>query len=103
MKHSVKQYLENNFEIIELKNKNISAKIAVNIGNTLFSLKDKNEILYFPFTLEDYKTNTKLAGNPSRLSCLFSNRCTSVKTLRNPSLRTSTISSWDERYLWQMV
>ena len=64
MKHSVKQYLENNFEIIELKNKNISAKIAVNIGNTLFSLKDKNEILYFPFTLEDYKINTKLAGNP---------------------------------------
>jgi galactose mutarotase-like enzyme len=64
MKHSVKQYHENNFEIIELKNENISARIAVNIGNTLFSLKDKNEILYFPFTLEDYKTNTKLAGNP---------------------------------------
>ncbi len=64
MKHSVKQYLENNFEIIELQNDNISARISVNIGNTLFSLKDKNEILYFPFTLEDYKINTKLAGNP---------------------------------------
>jgi hypothetical protein len=67
MKHSVKQYLENNFEIIELQNENISAKIAVNIGNTLFSLKDKNERLYFPFTLEDYKTNTKLA---EILSCI---------------------------------
>ena len=53
------------FEIIELSNGNISSKIVVNIGNTLFSLcKGKEEIIYFPFTLEEYKMNAKLAGNP---------------------------------------
>ena len=63
--HSIQQYRQNNFEIIELKNETCSAKVAVNIGNTLFSLQyQQQEILYFPFSLEEYKNNTKLAGNP---------------------------------------
>ena len=65
MQHSVQKYHKGNFEIIELKNDIISAKVAVNIGNTLISLKAKNdEKLYFPFSLEEYKDNSKLAGNP---------------------------------------
>lgn len=49
MLHSAQKYHEDNFEIIELKNDVVSAKIAVNIGNTLISLKAKNdEKLYFP-------------------------------------------------------
>ena len=65
MSHKIKQIAENNFEIIELKNNFVSAKMLVNIGNTLFSLKQNNiENLYFPFSFHDYKTNTKLAGNP---------------------------------------
>lgn len=64
MQHSAKQHYQNNFEIIELNNKSISARIVVNIGNTLFSLKQENEFLYFPFSLEEYKNNSKLAGNP---------------------------------------
>ena len=65
MKHSATASYENNFEIIELKNDLISAKIAVNMGNTLFSLKqNKDEKMYFPFTFDEYKSNLKLAGNP---------------------------------------
>mgnify|MGYP000947106723 FL=1 len=64
MQHSAKQCYQNNFEIIELNNKSISAKIVVNIGNTLFSFKQGNELLYFPFSLDEYKTNSKLTGNP---------------------------------------
>ncbi len=65
MKHSVQQDHQDNLEIIELKNELISARIAVNIGNTLFSLKRHDEeVLYFPFSLEAYKVNSKLAGNP---------------------------------------
>lgn len=65
MQHSVQKYHENNFEIIELKNDIVSAKVAVNIGNTLISLKKvDDEKLYFPFALEAYKVNAKLAGNP---------------------------------------
>ncbi|MEN9447237.1 MAG: hypothetical protein RJA25_527 [Bacteroidota bacterium] len=56
---------QNNFEIITLQLNDLSAEIAVNIGNTLFSLKYKQkELLYFPFSLQDYKSNLKLAGNP---------------------------------------
>ena len=56
MSHKIKQITENNFEIIELNNDSISAKVVVNIGNTLFSLKQNNiENLYFPFSFIDYK------------------------------------------------
>ena len=64
MSHSIKRYYQDNFEVIELKNEFISAKVAVNIGNTLFSFQEKKEILYFPFSLEEYKQNAKLAGVP---------------------------------------
>ena len=65
MKHQVKKYIDGVFEIIELNNNHISSKIAVNIGNTLFSLVVENqEIVYFPFSLNEYKDNIKLAGNP---------------------------------------
>lgn len=65
MQHHIQKYLEDTTEIIELKNDSIIAKIAVNIGNTLFSLKqNETEKLYFPFSFDEYKTNTKLAGNP---------------------------------------
>ncbi len=65
MKHVVQKYYQDDFEIIELKNEIISLKIAVNIGNTLFSFNyNDDEKLYFPFTLEEYKSNKKLAGNP---------------------------------------
>lgn len=63
--HCFKKIFQNNFEIIQLKNEVVSAEIVVNIGNTLFSLKSNHdEKLYFPFSLEEYKTNSKLAGNP---------------------------------------
>ncbi len=53
------------FEIVELVNGSMSARIVVNIGNTLFSLcKGKEEKIYFPFSLKEYKSNTRLAGNP---------------------------------------
>ncbi len=65
MTHSVCQILEDDFEIIELKNEQYAAKIAVNIGNTLFSFSDASqEYLYFPFDLSTYQSNAKLAGNP---------------------------------------
>lgn len=65
MSHQAKKYLEKDTEIIELKNNLLAAKVAVNIGNTLFSLtKENQEVLYFPFSLDEYRTNTKLAGNP---------------------------------------
>jgi aldose 1-epimerase len=65
MTHQIQKYAEDNFEIIELKNNFISARIVVNIGNTLFSIEHGNhEKLYFPYSLNEYKTNTKLAGNP---------------------------------------
>ena len=65
MQHSVQKYHEDNFEIIELKNDIVSAKVAVNIGNTLISLKnEEDEKLYFPYTLDEYKSSAKLAGNP---------------------------------------
>lgn len=53
------------FEIINLDNGSITAKIVVTIGNTLISLRnDQEEKFYFPYTLGTYKSNTKLAGNP---------------------------------------
>ena len=63
--HFFQKYTEDGFEIIELNNDLISARIIVNIGNTLFSLK-QNEVekMYFPFSFDEYKSNTKLAGNP---------------------------------------
>lgn len=65
MSHSIQKYITSGFEIIELKNKDVSAKLAVNIGNTLFSLNyNEQEILYFPFSLYEYNINKKLAGIP---------------------------------------
>lgn len=63
--HTATKSNTNEFEIIELKNQIVSAKIVVNIGNTLFShRRASEEKLYFPFTLNEYKNNKKLAGNP---------------------------------------
>lgn len=63
--HCFKKIFQNDFEIMQLKNDIISVEIVVNIGNTLFSLKSNDdEKLYFPFTLKEYKANSKLAGNP---------------------------------------
>ena len=65
MLHTVEKYFHEQFEIIQLKNENCSASVVVNIGNTLFSLKNKEEeILFFPYSLQTYKANNKLAGNP---------------------------------------
>lgn len=52
-------------QFIEINHENISAKIALTVGNNLFSLQVNNiEILYFPYELDKYKNNYKLAGNP---------------------------------------
>lgn len=68
MKHSVSISHKNNFEVVRLKNDNYKAFILVNVGNTLiYLMKNDNKdinMMYFPFSLEDYKNNTKLAGNP---------------------------------------
>lgn len=67
MLSTVNRIIQNNFEIIELKNDYCTAKIVVNIGNTLFQLSkniDNKNQLYFPYSLEDYNISTKLAGNP---------------------------------------
>ncbi|MDB5226434.1 MAG: Aldose 1-epimerase [Bacteroidota bacterium] len=65
MNHSIQKYVADGIEIIELKNADITARLAVNIGNTLFSLNYREqEILYFPFSLYEYSINKKLAGIP---------------------------------------
>ena len=66
MQSIARKISQNNFEIIELQNKYCKANIAVNIGNTLIHLSKRSadNALYFPYSLEEYKTNTKLAGNP---------------------------------------
>ena len=52
-------------QIITLQNKDFTAQIAPDIGNALYSLVYKNqERLYFPFTLDEYQSSSKLAGNP---------------------------------------
>lgn len=63
--HFFQKYTEDDFQIIELSNDAVCAKIVVNIGNSLYSLShDNSEKLYFPYTFDTYKSNTKLAGNP---------------------------------------
>ncbi len=65
MTHKATKDTSGEFEMVELSNARVSAKIAVNIGNTLFSLRSQTEeILYFPFWLEEYKSTSKLAGIP---------------------------------------
>ncbi|HOU46539.1 MAG TPA: aldose 1-epimerase [Chitinophagales bacterium] len=65
MKHTSHHQSQDNFEVVILQNDSITAEIAVNIGNSMFSLKhNENEILHFPHTLQEYKYNTQLAGNP---------------------------------------
>lgn len=63
--HFFQKYDEDGFETIELNNELFSTKIVVNIGNTLYSLKqNETEKMYFPYTFDEYKSNLKLAGNP---------------------------------------
>ncbi len=63
--HQAQKFIQDTFEIIHLKNEHYEAKIAVNIGNTLFSFYNKHkEYIYFPFSLATYKNNKKLEGNP---------------------------------------
>lgn len=65
MNNKARSIFKDGYEIITLKHGNLSAKIAVNIGNTMFSLSYKNqELLYFPFLLSEYAHNAELAGNP---------------------------------------
>ena len=60
-----KQYREQGIEVVELSSDKTTLKIAVSLGNTLFSFtRNETELLYFPFSLEEYKTSGKLAGNP---------------------------------------
>lgn len=55
----------NNNRIITIKNKNCVADIAIDIGNTLFKLNINNKnCIYFPYSLNDYKSNNALAGIP---------------------------------------
>ncbi|HMV15010.1 MAG TPA: aldose 1-epimerase [Chitinophagales bacterium] len=63
--HTIHQQYENIFEIITLANVHHTAKVVVNIGNSLFSYtKNRLEYLHFPFDLQEYANNDKLAGNP---------------------------------------
>lgn len=60
-------FFEDGIEVVQLSciSSQLEVKIAVNIGNTLFSIKKQGtEYLYFPFKLVDYKVIIQLAGNP---------------------------------------
>lgn len=58
-------YTEAGVEVVELRSPSTALKIAVSIGNTLFSLqRHGTELLYFPVSPETYKLSDKLAGNP---------------------------------------
>lgn len=63
--HFIKKYIEESFEIIELSNQFINAKIVVQQGFNLFSLVYKNiETIYFDKTLTENFQDRKLAGIP---------------------------------------
>ncbi|HMV01846.1 MAG TPA: aldose 1-epimerase [Chitinophagales bacterium] len=63
--HFIKKYIEESFEIIELSNQFINAKIVVQQGFNLFSLVYKNiETIYFDKTLIENFQDRKLAGIP---------------------------------------
>ena len=63
--HFIKRYIEESFEIIELSNQFINAKIVVQQGFNLFSLVYKNiETIYFDKTLIENFQDRKLAGIP---------------------------------------
>lgn len=65
MGNLVQQYSEDNTEVVVLQNEQMTARIAVTLGNTLFSLTaNDREYLYFPYTLQEYRESPKLAGNP---------------------------------------
>ncbi|MCB1156603.1 MAG: aldose 1-epimerase [Leptospiraceae bacterium] len=51
-------------EIVELQAGENKARIAVHIGNTLFFLGKKENILHFPIQVEDYALTKALYGNP---------------------------------------
>ena len=52
-------------EYIEIQNSKVTARIALQIGNNLYSLTvEDREILYFPYSLDDFRNNSSLAGNP---------------------------------------
>lgn len=64
MKHAM-VYAQDGVEVAELRRADVQAKVAVSVGNTLFSLQTgERELLYFPYSLEEYAGNTNLAGNP---------------------------------------
>lgn len=53
------------FDVIELFGENQSARIVLDIGNTLYNWTWKGKkILWFPYSLDNYLNNEKLAGNP---------------------------------------
>lgn len=59
--------IEDGIELVKLSSttSDFSIKIAVNIGNTIYSILKKNkEYLYFPFELKAYKNISQLAGIP---------------------------------------
>jgi aldose 1-epimerase len=65
MKHTARKYNKGKFEIVELSNADTVARIVLNLGNTLFSFKKGDrEVLYFPFSFEEYQQTDKLAGVP---------------------------------------
>lgn len=58
---------EKGIELVKLSStlSDLAISIAVNIGNTLFSIKkNEKEYLYFPYLLNEYKNISQLAGNP---------------------------------------
>ncbi|MCB1190774.1 MAG: aldose 1-epimerase [Leptospiraceae bacterium] len=65
--YNAKQSKVDNLEVVELEdNRNsIKAKIALNLGNTLYELSVNQEnILYFPASLHEYSSSKSLHGNP---------------------------------------
>jgi aldose 1-epimerase len=65
MSYQSNLYTEEQIKIVSLSNDFIQAKIAINVGCTLYSLIYNNiETIYFNDTLLNYGTHKKLAGIP---------------------------------------
>lgn len=85
-----KHYIENEIEIVELKNTHLHAKIAINIGCTMYSLSYQNhDVLYFNDTLSNYKQHKKLAGIPFMYP--WSNRLESDMIFRKKFVSNDTL------------
>lgn len=96
MSHSIKHYTEDSIAIVELKSELIQAKVAVNIGCTMFSLKYNNyDVLYFKDTLASYAQHKKLAGIPFMHP--WSNRLEADKIFNTPFPSSSKLNDFLHR------